>query len=930
MTRRTARWPVCVGHPAALLAALSLVACVGELPTVADAEVTPPPRLAGGGVSTVEVTVGATLSPITLATIEGGTEPLAIVGDPLDIGLRLTSGLTLSLVGNTLQLSGTPSAPGGRIVQEQIVIEDDAQVEGTPGARTGRRLPISISLVINAPTAATTAPDADREATVGRPLPAGFRPVTRTAGSGTAPYSWSITPTLPSGLTLGADGTLSGTPSSAVASTLYTVTVADRYNSRASGTMRLAVNAPPALTPLDSVRVFTANVALPAAGVPLAALTGGTAPFTATLSPDASTLGGLAFDAATLSLRGTPQTPVAPRSHTITVTDANGATASATVTLGVRAPVSATVQRGALAWTAGRALPAGATAVQPVRGSGGAGALTYTVTPALPSGVSLDPSTGVLLGTPTQSAAQTSYTVTVRETINGVPTGAQASAGFTLRINAVPQLAGADSVRCDLATSCTEALAAVSGGTAPFTWTIASGVLPPGLSLNAATGRLQGSATRSADVTLLVRATDSTGASAQRSVRLVVPFAWSDVSAGVYHTCALSAEGEAFCWGNNFYNQLGMGDASVANNELVPRRVQTTATTSTWRQIRAGWDFSCGVTTAGAAFCWGRGEEGRLGDGDVINRDRPTAVAVGSGRFAQLALGWRHACGIRSDSGETQCWGINSDGQVGNGAPESTVLRPATVAGGLVLNSVGLGGGVSCGVSSSAFGFCWGSNNLGQLGNGMTGTSRTPSNVSLPAGVQWAQISPNGDHTCALTTTGQLYCWGANNLSQRGLLPSGAVSTPQLLPIAGQSFKRVATGFQFTCALSLTNAVYCWGRNDIGQLGIGVTSTSETPRLVPLPSDTYVNIVAGAFHVCVLSARGAMLCWGNNLDGQLGRGSTEPSPVPASPVLPSAGASVQGAAWRALPRGDTCATAAAGGASAGPPLSACASRGGRW
>jgi alpha-tubulin suppressor-like RCC1 family protein len=908
------------------LVLLGLAACVGELPTISDAEVVPPPRLVGGAPSTLEVTANATVATTTLATIEGGTEPLEVVGDPQDLGLRLASGLTARLVGNALQVSGTAASPGGRLLQEQVIIEDGSQSEGAPGARTGRRLSIAFSVRVNAATAVNTAAASDQAFTVGRSLPVGYRPVVRTDGTGTAPYTWSITPALPSGLTIAADGSISGTPSSSAPSTLYSITVADRYNSRATGTVRLVVNAAPALTRTDSVQLFTRNVALPAQGVRLATLAGGSAPFSVTLAPDANSLGGLTFDAATLTLFGTPQASVAPRTHTLTVIDANGATASVSLTLGVRAPLAAIVQRSAFAWTVGRPLPVGAVAVQPVRGSGGAGDITYSVTPALPSGVSLDPATGVLVGSPTQPAGPTTYTVAVRETLNGQPTGAQATASFSWRVNAAPTIAGADTVRCDQGVTCSASLGSVTGGTAPLQWTLASGALPNGLSFNGITGRLSGVPTRSGDVELTVRVTDSTGATAQRPVRLIVPFAWGDVSAGVYHTCALSVGGEAFCWGANFYRELGLGDAVSADNELVPRRVQTTAATSLWRAIRAGWDFSCGLTQIGEAYCWGRGENGRLGIGSLANRDRPTAVAAAGARYGQLSLAWRHACAIRSDRGDTECWGLNADGQVGSGDAALELDRPQGIQ--LAFRSlvrVGLGGGVSCGIDASAFGLCWGSNGLGQLGVGSTASTRTPGDVALPAAVRLSEISPNGDHACAVTTIGQLYCWGANNLSQRGSAPSGAVSVPQLLTIAGQSFRRVASGLQFSCALTTTDTVYCWGRNDIGQLGTGSFSPSETPRLVPLPADSYVDLVAGAFHVCVRSARGVLLCWGNNLDGQLGRGTTEPSAIPAPPLTPSASANVQRAMSRAS-SGTACVIPFAVSPTSGPPLASCANR----
>ncbi|MDP3775419.1 MAG: IPT/TIG domain-containing protein, partial [Gemmatimonadales bacterium] len=139
--------------------------------------------------------------------------------------------------------------------------------------------------------------------------------------------------------------------------------------------------------------------------------------------------------------------------------------------------------------------------------------------------------------------------------------------------------------------------------------------------------------------------------------------------------------------------------------------------TVTRTSLTAGGGHTCGLTSGGAAYCWGGNGSGQLGDGSTTQRPTPVAVAGGI-TFASLAPGGGRTCGVTS-GGAGYCWGVNSDGQLGDG---STTQRstPVAVAGGLTFASLTAGGGHTCGVTSGGAAYCWGVNFQGQLGDGST------------------------------------------------------------------------------------------------------------------------------------------------------------------------------------------------------------------
>jgi alpha-tubulin suppressor-like RCC1 family protein len=200
------------------------------------------------------------------------------------------------------------------------------------------------------------------------------------------------------------------------------------------------------------------------------------------------------------------------------------------------------------------------------------------------------------------------------------------------------------------------------------------------------------------------------------AVARALPF--RQVSAGYYHTCGVTTDNRAFCWGLNQYGQVG--DSSSVFRRLQPSRV---ARTRQFLQIDAGTYHTCAVTTDDRAFCWGNGRAGQVGNGKAYLSFWPKAVAGGLS-IARVSAGYDHSCG-ETTSNRLYCWGANYNGQLGDGTTVQR-LTPVAVAGGLAFSQASAGVAHTCGRTPGAVAYCWGRNFLGELGNGTTTPSSTP------------------------------------------------------------------------------------------------------------------------------------------------------------------------------------------------------------
>lgn len=252
------------------------------------------------------------------------------------------------------------------------------------------------------------------------------------------------------------------------------------------------------------------------------------------------------------------------------------------------------------------------------------------------------------------------------------------------------------------------------------------------------------------------------------------------VSGGLYHTCGVTTADRVYCWGYNRQGQVGDGSDVVRQKR--PVRVDGGRR---FRVVSAGGLHSCAVTTDNRAFCWGSGSSGQLGNNKTLTRRTPFAVAGGLSFLEVLAgenqrSGGYHTCGVTTGN-KAYCWGGNFDGELGDGTT-TTRLKPVAVAGGIQFAGVRPGADHTCGVSTSNLGYCWGYNYYGALGDGgplgdVANVHQTPFPVS--GGLSFTGVSAGFNHSCGVTTTGAAYCWGGNTAGQLGDgTPDFATSSP--------------------------------------------------------------------------------------------------------------------------------------------------------
>ncbi len=335
--------------------------------------------------------------------------------------------------------------------------------------------------------------------------------------------------------------------------------------------------------------------------------------------------------------------------------------------------------------------------------------------------------------------------------------------------------------------------------------------------------------------------------------------------------------------------------------------------------IAAGWLATCALTQAGTVYCWGTNYN--VGFGEHYNV--PVPIQFGDVPVASISVGRSHACAVTA-AGGARCWGTNDYGELGSTSP--TTFSPVDVTGlASGVAAVGAGGDHTCALTTAGGVKCWGGNTWGQLGDGTTTNRPAPVDVAgLATGIQ--AISLGYGSTCALTTGGEVKCWGHNADGQLGDGTYTDRTTPVL--VAGLSgATAIASGgidnsvmfTGHTCALiaapgAAGGDLKCWGRNVDGELGDGTVGTNRsTPvSVVGFAPGEIQAVTAGYGYTCALTTAGAVKCWGSNSWGQLGDGTTASRTTPAVVGSLSAGVQAVAAAER-----HACAIVAGGSAAGG-------------
>lgn len=337
------------------------------------------------------------------------------------------------------------------------------------------------------------------------------------------------------------------------------------------------------------------------------------------------------------------------------------------------------------------------------------------------------------------------------------------------------------------------------------------------------------------------------------------------IGAGGAHNCALSNDGSVFCWGANNFGQIGDG---TSTDTSTPNKVAGLAANAI--AIGVGADHSCALLVTGNIQCWGDNSTGQLGDNQVsgVQSLKPVSVAGLTNKAISIAASYTDTCAITT-TGSTECWGTGGVNQ----ATAVTGLKGSSVI-------VAAGSNHRCMVNSTGNLQCMGANSTGQLGDGSLNASTNPVDVVDLSGKIIA-VAVGQDHSCALNDTGILKCWGSDQFGQVGW-KSVNTSRPIAVPGILSGVSKFSSGYMHDCAVLESGAAYCWGDNAYGQLGNG--STTNINHAVPV-FDTvggFKTIAASPQHTCAVSKAGGAVCWGDNSSGQLGNSGVVNSDVPVN------------------------------------------------
>lgn len=355
------------------------------------------------------------------------------------------------------------------------------------------------------------------------------------------------------------------------------------------------------------------------------------------------------------------------------------------------------------------------------------------------------------------------------------------------------------------------------------------------------------------------------------------------ITASADHICALLETGGVTCLGQSSWGVLGDGSIDGTSKTAVAIAASKAFSTS----------HTCALLDTGAVECWGYNGDGNLGDPVMVTSYSTAPHTVqGIDGSAASAIAISASCAVLTDN-SLKCWGHNENGQIGDG---TTSFRnaPVTVSG---LDGSGrLATRVTSGISNTCVlydefettsaGMCWGWNLFGRNGTGYEGRRTLPTSVTEINGTtnQSVRVDTGSEGGCALLSTGAVQCWGANHAGQLGIgesLSEGGRAA-SLMPITvngidGSSAQAIdiATGYHNACAVLTSGAVQCWGKNYYGEVGQDPevsTAITEPATLDGMDGSGLKaqQVAIGEYHGCALMANGAVKCWGENTDGELG------------------------------------------------------------
>lgn len=313
---------------------------------------------------------------------------------------------------------------------------------------------------------------------------------------------------------------------------------------------------------------------------------------------------------------------------------------------------------------------------------------------------------------------------------------------------------------------------------------------------------------------------------------------------------------------------LGMFVSAPTNNAVAATN------TADWLEVDAGSTHSCAIKTNFSLWCWGDNSFGQIGNGDPQGQ-----LCIGGAstfcrdktkkQWVKVSAGYLYTCAIERGSLRLYCWGRNNYGQLGH----SDSIVPVEVSGGGQWRQVAAGDTHTCAIKTDNTLWCWGRDDKGQLGNdGLYSTKTVPVRVSAAISPTWVDVDVENKQSCAVATTFVMYCWG--QWGWVGTVGGSNNPTPTRVQSGDISYftdwRSVATGRYHICGIRASGALYCFGKNNAGQVGNGTDKDAKFP--VPVNANMkWLSVDLGLDFSCGVRSNGELWCWGDNFFGQPGQ-----------------------------------------------------------
>lgn len=352
---------------------------------------------------------------------------------------------------------------------------------------------------------------------------------------------------------------------------------------------------------------------------------------------------------------------------------------------------------------------------------------------------------------------------------------------------------------------------------------------------------------------------------------------FSKVSFSDGHVCALSEDGDLYCWGDNREGQAGDNSLGFISK---PQKIGVN-----YKEVSTGAGHTCAITNDNQLKCWGLNSSGEVGDGTNINRSSPTLIDPGT-KYVQVSASQQSTCAITS-TGILKCWGLNSYGlaehntygygSLGDGTNVNR-YTPVVIDPGVSYKSVSGRFLHRCAITTTGVLKCWGWNSLYAVGDGTRVNRSRP--VVVDYGTTYSQVTAGIGQSCAITSSGVLKCWGGNQSfsTGNGALPGQNYDVPRPTIIdAGVPYKSVAmNGFHGTCGVTSMDDLKCWGAYQHESLFYNLEGLDQYPRLPKLFDTAFkfksVSSNVGGF-LCGTTVDNKIRCWGTTWYDLFGDGN---------------------------------------------------------